>query len=240
MKLTSDDPPDAHTTRLPDPELPPVNWRLWIWIGVGTAALTIVTVLGPFMFCRDCGCRGRDLIEASSNLRQAGFALLEFETTYGSYPNNDTISKVQNDHPQNTIPLGKISSNDYFRQLFASKICDSEYMFHSNPQKKPDGVFDGARALEKGECAFSYVCNVTSNSKPETPQMLYPLVKGQRIFDYKICKELDGKAVILFSDCSVKTFPVDKSGRVFINGKDLFDPSQPFWNGKVPDVRWPE
>jgi hypothetical protein len=41
-------------------------------------------------------------------------------------------------------------------------------------------------------------------------------------------------------DTSVITLPVDKSGHVYLNGKDLFDPSQPFWGGKVPDVKWPE
>jgi hypothetical protein len=46
--------------------------------------------------------------------------------------------------------------------------------------------------------------------------------------------------VIWFSDFRVQRLPVDKSGHVYLNGKDLFDPSQPFWGGKAPDVKWPE
>jgi hypothetical protein len=49
-----------------------------------------------------------------------------------------------------------------------------------------------------------------------------------------------GKAIILRTGPGSLTYPVDKSGHVKINGKDLFDPSQPFWNGKAPVVKWPE
>ncbi len=241
MNPSPDDPPDAPTTRLPDPELPPVNWRMWFWTALVILVFVVDAGLFFFLFGRDSfRARSGDLTEANSNLHQVGLALFEFETTYGSYPNDNTISKVQKDHPQNAIPLGKASSNDYFRQLLAAKICSSESIFHGYPQKKPDGIFDGARALEKGECAFSYICGLTSNSNPATPVVLYPMVKGQRIFDYKICKKLGGKAAILRVDNSVTSLPVDKSGHVFINGKDIFDPTQPFWNGKVPDLRWPE
>jgi hypothetical protein len=71
--------------------------------------------------------------------------------------------------------------------------------------------------------------------------VVFPLISGKRLFDYKLAKKYyDCKAVVLFIDNSVRSYPVDKSGHVYINGKDLFDPSQPFWNGKVPDVKWPE
>ena len=67
------------------------------------------------------------------------------------------------------------------------------------------------------------------------------MVPGKLLFDYKLCKKYySGFAVSLRLDNSVTRYPVDKSGRVWIDGKDLFDPTQPFWNGKVPDVKWPE
>lgn len=67
------------------------------------------------------------------------------------------------------------------------------------------------------------------------------MVRGKLIFDHKLCKKrYGGKAIILRADQSVATLPVDKSGHVYIGGKDLFDPSQPIWNGRVPDVKWPE
>ena len=65
-----------------------------------------------------------------------------------------------------------------------------------------------------------------------------PLVPGQMKFDYNHCKEFfDGMALVLFIDNSVKSLPVDKAGRVLIDGKDLFDPSQPFWGGEAPEVK---
>jgi hypothetical protein len=101
---------------------------------------------------------------------------------------------------------------------------------------------EGVKALEKGECAFACISGLSSSTDlPSTPVALFPLVPGEKLFDYKLCNEwYVGKAVILFLDNTVKTFPVDKSGHVFINGKDLFDPSQPFWRGKKPEVKWPE
>ncbi len=113
---------------------------------------------------------------------------------------------------------------------------------HTSTARKPDGVYAGATALEKGECGFAYIAGLsTEKSRPETPMVVFPLVPGKLLFDYTLSnKILYGKAMILRVDGSVITLPIDKSGHVYLNGKDLFDPSQPFWGGKVPDVKWPE
>lgn len=185
--------------------------------------------------------------ESINNLRQIGLALFEFDTTYGRFPDSGTIANLKRDFPDSTVPLGTSSSNDFFRQLLVSEICASEQMFYSRSPgpgrvRKPDNRFDGSFALEKGECGFAYIAGLTTTSHPpETPIVVSPLVPGKLVFDYKFCKEyLDGKAVILRIDNSVTSLPVDKSGKVVLNGKDLFDPSQPFWGGKAPDVKWPE
>lgn len=71
--------------------------------------------------------------------------------------------------------------------------------------------------------------------------MVTPLVPGKRLFDTKSSRKyFSGKAIILHAENSVRSYPVDSSGHVWIDGKSLFDPSQPFWDGKVPDVKWPE
>lgn len=76
---------------------------------------------------------------------------------------------------------------------------------------------------------------------PRTPLVLTPLVPGKRLFDTKSSRKyFSGKAIILHADNSVCSYPVDSSGHVWIDGKILFDPSQPFWDGKEPDVKWPE
>jgi hypothetical protein len=185
----------------------------------------------------------RNLAQAHSNVRQIGFALTDFEIEYGKFPDTDTISRITND-ASDPIPLGSKTSNDFFRQLLASEIAPAESMFYAwNPSitRRPDNRYTGKLALEKGECAFAYVAGLSSPVGPNTPMVLFPLVPGKKLFDYKLCEDsYAGQAVIWFADFHVERTPVDKSGHVYLNGKDLFDPSQPFWGGKVPDVKWPE
>lgn len=183
-------------------------------------------------------------IRALSNAKEIGVALYSFEQDYGSYPSAATITKVRADHPGVFAPMGTATSNDFFRQLIVAECIDQERLFHVHglSTRKPDNVMTGADMLKKGECGFSYIAGLPyPNSLPQTPVLMTPLLPGKRLFDYKLSRKYyGGKAVILFSDNSVLSLPVDKSGRVHLNGKDLFDPSQPFWHGRLPDVKWPE
>lgn len=173
-------------------------------------------------------------------MRQLGLALSEFEVAYGSFPSETTIQILKTEFAASTIPLGTTTANEYFRQLLVAEIVPSEICFDAWPGPRPDNIFDGIRALEKGECAFAYIKNVSPSNAPETPVVVYPLLNGKLIFDYELCKQWGERVPILRRDNSVITLPVDKSGHVYLNGKDLFDPAQPFWGGKVPDVKWPE
>ncbi len=67
--------------------------------------------------------------------------------------------------------------------------------------------------------------------------MVVPLVKGKTTFDPQA---YGGYALILKVDNSAVLLPIESDGRVLIDGKDIFDPTQPFWEGKVPPVKWPE
>jgi hypothetical protein len=217
-------------------------WRNWIW---GAGIVSILVVCSFLWFVSQLGRRGRghDQVEAVSNARQIGLALFEFEMVYGSFPGYSTVGMVQKDFPANSIPMGTSSSNDFFRQIIGAEIATSESMFYSRTPngRKPDNVFKGGQALEKGETGFAYITGLSSRNLPVTPLVVSPLIPGKRLFDYKFAKKhFSGKAVILRIDNSVTSLPIDKSGRVFIGGKDLFDPTQPFWGGKVPDVKWPE
>jgi hypothetical protein len=42
------------------------------------------------------------------------------------------------------------------------------------------------------------------------------------------------------SDISVHILDINEDGVVMFQGKDLFDPKQPYWEGKKPTVKWPE
>ena len=234
-------PPNAPAPPPSEAALRSQKWWKWMLaVGIGSVLISVLAGLTSPLVVRSR--KKADLTEAVSNARQIGLALFEFETSYGAFPNAQTAKAVK-EATLSTLPLGSSTSNDYFRQLIAAEICQSEMMFYARSArtKKADNVFTGSEALKKGECAFAYIAGLTLKHPPETPIAVFPLVPGKRAFDKKLCdKHFSGRAVILHIDNSVMSHPVDASGRVWINGKDLFDPSQPFWGGKAPDVKWPE
>jgi hypothetical protein len=91
--------------------------------------------------------------------------------------------------------------------------------------------------LKKGECAFTYIAGLSFSFDPTAPVLIAPVVPGTWKFDPK---PFDGKAVVLRIDGSAKAEPIDKHGNVMIGGMNLFDPRQPYWHGKAPDIKWPE
>jgi hypothetical protein len=78
---------------------------------------------------------------------------------------------------------------------------------------------------------------ISSSADPETPVCMTPLEPGKLTFDREL---FEGRAVILRVDCSTITLPINASGHAILNGMDLFDPRQPFWHGKTPNVKWPK
>ena len=64
-----------------------------------------------------------------------------------------------------------------------------------------------------------------------------PLIPGTTRFDPK---PFNGHALILRVDKSISCPKIDRAGKVMVGGKDIFDPSQPFWGGKAPDIKWHE
>jgi hypothetical protein len=174
-----------------------------------------------------------------NNIRQVGLCLFEFDAEFGRFPDATTIAAVKASS-STPLTLDDSSSNKLFRQLIANGL-KSEKPFWcktSTTKKKPDDVFHSdSTALRPGECGFAYIAGLSSSGAPETPLVMSPLEKGKTTFDRK---PYQGRAVILFLDNSAKALPIERDGRVLINGMDIFDPRQPFWNGKAPDIKWPE
>ena len=180
-----------------------------------------------------------DQTEAVNNARQIGMALSEFQEQFGQMPDANTIEKVRQKFPTD-LNLGAKSSNDFFRQLIASGIAQSETMFYAKivGTHKPDGIITGASALAKGECGFAYFTGTTLETNPSRPLVVTPLIPGTNRFDPK---QFDGKAVMLKGDNSVTSLPIVKStGRVMVDGHDLMDPANPIWGGKPPVIALPE
>ena len=175
---------------------------------------------------------------AISNAKQIDIALMSFESDYGSYPNDKTADTVK-ENTNTRLDLGNTTSNDYFRQLIAAKYCDDERSFYAHiaGTHKPDNNTNGSHCLEAGECAFTYVLGLTSSDDGATPILLTPMIPGTTTFDPQ---PFDRKAVVVHLDHTVTAEPIDATGHIIVNGMDLFDPHQPFWHGKTPQLRYPK
>jgi hypothetical protein len=178
--------------------------------------------------------------EAVSNLRQIGLALLEFESAYGTYPDDKTRFLVNKKHPGHGFNLSGKSSNALFRQLFAAKITQSEAMFYAkvNGTRKPDGDISPGEALKKGEVAFGYIAGLSNTGNPARPVAFCPIIPGTDRFDPK---PFDGRAVVLRYDNSVTSVNIDKHGHALVGGMNLLSPANPIWDtGQKLDIRYPE
>jgi len=159
-----------------------------------------------------------DQTEAVSNARQIGFALFEFETSYGSFPDSSTAPTVTA-NTGSDLALGGSTANDYFRQLVAAEIATSEGMFYAKTafSKKPDNVMTGTKALDNGEVGFGYIMNgelaFSTAGNPARPIVAAPLAFpfGNATFDYDI---YDAKAVVLRIDNSVTSLPIRKNDKL--------------------------
>ena len=178
-----------------------------------------------------------DQTEATSNARSFGLALFEFDAEYGSFPNASTAPLVAND--SNTTEITGNSSNARFRQLFSAGITQSEQMFYANADgiHKPDSDISGDQALSPGECGFGYIENVSAKDSPR-PIALAPFVSGSVRLDPL---PFDGKAVVLWSDNSVRSLPIDRAtGEAELDGQNILDPTHPVWEGTPPVLLLPE
>ena len=174
---------------------------------------------------------------AISNIRQIGVTLFAFDDQYGRFPDASTIPAVQA-ATGTTLHLGDSSSNQLFRQLLATGERSEQIFWAKTPasRKKPNDLL-GTDALAPGECAYSYVAGLTSSGDPETPVVMIPMIRGTLKFDPK---PFDGKAIVLNLDSSATALTIEENGDVLLNGMNLFDPRQPFWRGKAPDIKYPE
>lgn len=212
--------------------------------------LILLGVIAAFFIWQDVKMRTRGksrlLTEAMSNARQIGIALLEFDTDYGAFPCADTQVQVAANFPSSVVK-GSVSggSNGFFKQLFEAGVTQSEAIFYAKIKgsRRPDGhTSTNAKALEKGEVGFSYICGLCSAGlspagDPTRPIVLTPLIPGTTRFDPE---PFGGKAVILHIDNTTRYHDIEKDGRVLIDGIDILSPKHPVWKGTKPDIRYPE
>ena len=211
--------------------------RLILWLG-GIAVcllLGMFAIQSPLTIWRQPRVANRT--QAIQNLKTLLPLLLEFEAEYGSYPSASTLRKVK-EATGTPLTLDDSSSNKLLLQLLV--VSSKEQPFHTQiaGARKPDEDFrDDRHALAPGECGFAYIPGLNSKSPPGAPVMMSPMIRGTKRFDRE---PFLGQAVILFANGVIQTFPIERSGEVKLGGKDVFDPSQPYWMGKAPDIKWQE
>jgi hypothetical protein len=222
----------------PSPELlnrQPKWFKPVFYSAIIASILFVIILTAPLIFPSRGPHPGK---EETSNARQIGLALFEFETEYGAFPNDSTKAQVEKDFGT-AIDLSGKSSNALFRQLFAVEFTQSESMFYARAKnwRKPDGDITPGNILEPRSCGFSYISGLSSKDDPNTPIAITPLIPGTTTFDPK---PLDGKAVVLFIDNSVRSYDIQKDGHIYDKGIALLSPKHPIWKGKAPDIRYPE
>ena len=179
-----------------------------------------------------------DQVQAISNAKQFGFALYEFEVEYGRFPDASTASTVASE--TGTPEVTGSSSNARFRQLIRAGISQSEQIFYARTSttQKPDGDISGDQAIARGECGFGYIENILTDDGDPRPIAMAPFKSGSDEFD---TMPFGGKAVILWSDASVQSLPIDRTtGEAILDGQNLLDPSHPIWGGTPPSLLLPE
>jgi prepilin-type N-terminal cleavage/methylation domain-containing protein len=161
-----------------------------------------------------------DLAEATSNSKQIGLALFQFDQDYGTFPDSTTGTTVT-ENTGSPLAFGGNTSNDYFRQLIAAGIADSEAMFYAKTgfTKKPDNVLNTTeKALAKGEVGYGYIMNsgntaISSSGNSARPiiaaPLAYPFQTGQ--FDVDL---YDLKAIVLRLDQSAQALSINKQTKL--------------------------
>ena len=184
--------------------------------------------------------------EAISNAKQVGLALLEFDQEYGSFPDDDTATSVE-DSTGTDLNLSGGTANDYFRQLIAFGI-QSEDIFYTKTSytRKPDKVLTASKALEPGEVGFGYIMLTGSvgqntSGNPGRPVLATPLLNAAEDWTFDGDPYGD-KAVLLRLDNSAEAPLIrSKDNKVSVgNGKVIEDTGpDSVWGTENPELKAP-
>lgn len=165
--------------------------------------------------------RKADQTEATSNAKQIGLALFEFDTAYSSLPSTKTATDVTANlgGSTNGFSFTGGAANDFFRQMIAAETVQSESIFFAKTafSKKPDNVFSpGTKALEAGEVGFGYIMNgqeaITTAGNPSRPIAVAALAYNGAFDSGKFDPDIyNGQAVVLRLDQSASSVQVLRS-----------------------------
>jgi prepilin-type N-terminal cleavage/methylation domain-containing protein len=185
--------------------------------------------------------------EATSNARQIGISMIEFESEYGSFPDAATQLQVSANFPGSAIVGSAGTSNAIFRQLFEAGYTQSEDIFFAKTPttKKPDGdITATATTLEAGECGFGYLLNgVDGYSTSGNPARFIAATPMDTAVTFN-AEPFDRKAVLLRIDSSVVSANIAATagatkGPAMLSGANVLANTNPIWTGTTPVVQLP-
>jgi hypothetical protein len=177
--------------------------RIWTVAFVIFLALVVVALI-PTVVKQQ---KAADRTTALSGIRQMGMSLFEFDSEYGSFPDDTTALKIP-EKQRAGYKLTGDHSNDYFRQLIVVGL-KSELPFWcktSFSPKKPDDDRTPSKALQAGEVGYSYIMaspteGQSSSGDPGRPVVVAASYKARADWTFDP-EALSGTAVILKLDNS--------------------------------------
>ena len=195
--------------------------------------------------------KNADKAKTINNAKQIGIAMNEFDSSYDSYPSEDT--RIQLEEEGAEVPSGD-DANAYFAQLIVGLSTDSEKIFYAKGVKGTKEGDDVTKnrddVLKRGENGFGYVMLAgsqalsSSYTRSSTPLAVAPLKAGGQdpAFD---SNPYAGEYVYLRGDNSVATGKISKdgSGKALLKGQgraNLFTPGpDSVWEEDEPEVKAP-
>ncbi len=189
------------------------------------------------------GLKKADFTTATSNARQIGLAMFDFQIEYGRFPDANTETQVTNNFPNAEVKPKQGDANGFFRQLFTANITQSEDIFYVKTSQtiRPDGVIDNAGCLNAGENGFGYIMNgtvgLTTGGNAARVIAVTPLDSSGN-FDPD---PFDKKAATLRIDQSVQAVNINASGEALLGGgKKLLDSGTgTIWGTVTPVIQDP-
>jgi len=160
-------PPDV-------PAPPPGRAAKRSWVVMGVLIALGLSALGLFGHRELERRKEARITKMFRYFRSLGYCMVNFDSEYGTFPDDETLADVCTASGQAPWPL--ITSNDYFRQMIVART--PEMIFSdgglSGWTRKADGIVrPRSKALEAGECAWAYFPH-SSSGHPGRPILAYP------------------------------------------------------------------
>lgn len=191
----------------------------------GAAGITIVELLVTLVIIAALGViaapvilkqrKAADRTRAIGNLKQLGAMLVEFDTEYGRFPDDETAREVRRATKTDFTLTGPYS-NDYFRQMLVLPGDRYETLFWcetaQSPEPPDNDHSSAAKALAAGEVGYSYIMasgtqGQCASGEPGRPVVVAPSFKFRADWTFDP-EPFEGKAVVLRLDNSVTAMAI--------------------------------